>query len=263
MIYAQCVDSSGSSGRRLSVPGTPSGSAEDWGVQKRLQFVLSHLDPPVGRLLDVGCGKGAYLDTLSLRSSMLVGIDSAGERLVTARSRRTHPNIHLAQMEAEQLAFADGSFDAATMIETLEHLADGVAAIREVARLLRPGGMLLISVPNRLFPFETHPVRVGDRLYGSRWGTAVPLIPLLPHSIRRHFATARPYSVWDLCGLVAAGGFVVHNVDYLMPGLDPRERDQASMPLARRLRRLGAWAERSPLRRFGSTILVYATRQVE
>ncbi len=242
------------------LPGTPSSSTQEYGVQKRLAFILPRLDHATQRVLDVGCGEGAYLDALSAHAGEVVGVDLNAAYLRAGRTRSVSSNVRLAQMGAQRLAFADYTFDAIVLIETLEHLDDGPAAITELARVLQPGGQLLITVPNKLFPVETHSVRVGGRIRGSRWGTGTPLLPLLPQRIRRAFATVRLYYSWELRKLLEDSGFVVHEVGYLMPSLDSMERTLPRLPLARWLRRLAAWLEHSPLRAFGSTILVQAEK---
>lgn len=241
------------------LPGTPSGSPRERGVQKRSGFILSHLDRSTRRVLDVGCGEGVYLDVLSAHAEV-VGVDLNAAYLCTARMRSASPNVRLARMAAQRPAFADHTFDAIVLIETLEHLNDGQAAIAELARVLRPGGQLLITVPNKLFPVETHSIRMNGRIRGSRWGTGTPLLPLLPHRVRRTFATVRLYYSWELRKLLESNGFTVCKIGYLMPSLDSMERMLPQLPVARWLRGLAARLERSPFRWLGSTILVQAKK---
>jgi SAM-dependent methyltransferase len=257
---SSCCGDRESAGYHAILPGTPSSSIQECGVQKRLDFVLSCLDQPIHRLLDVGCGSGAYLDALSSQSTQMVGVDPSSDHLNKARRRPAGSNVYLGQMVAERLAFADDTFSAIILIETLEHIVDGPTAIVELARVLRPGGQLIVSVPNKLFPVETHSIQIGGKVCGSRWGTGTPLLPLLPRCVRRRFATARLYYSWELRKLLADRGFLVSRMDYLMPSLDSMEQRLEGLPLARWLRRLAAWLERSPFRVFGSTIVLQAKR---
>jgi SAM-dependent methyltransferase len=244
----------------IVVPGAPSKSIQEWAVQKRLDFILSRLKQPPCRLLDIGCGEGVYLDALSSHSTNVVGIDLSVDHLNSAREHLAHPNTHLAHTKAQRLAFADNTFDAIILIETLEHLTAGPAVIAEIARVLRREGQLLISVPNKLFPIETHSIRVNGKVRGSRWGTGTPLLPLLPRCLRRRFATVRLYYTWELHKLLVESGLVVRYMGYLMPSVDSMERQLSAIPLTRYLRRLATWLERSPFRVFGSTILVEALK---
>ena len=57
----------------------------------------------------------------------------------------------------------DAHFDVVSTIEVLEHVRDVDMAMSEIVRVLKPGGALLVSVPNRYFPFETHLVKFGRR----------------------------------------------------------------------------------------------------
>lgn len=95
-----------------------------------------------GRLLDVGCGTGATLRTLG-SFGLAVGLDYS--RLALDYCRRRGQRA-LVQADAERLPFADGSFDAVTLLDLLEHVDDELA-MREVARVLRPGGWVFITVP--------------------------------------------------------------------------------------------------------------------
>ena len=97
-------------------------------------------------VLDVGCGEGYLLRKAARRASLALGVDVAESRL---RATRGGP-IELAVADAQRLPFADASFDRIICTETLEHVADAQLALREVARVLRPGGRLAVSVPHFL-----------------------------------------------------------------------------------------------------------------
>jgi SAM-dependent methyltransferase len=101
--------------------------------------------PPYGplRVLDVGCGTGATLKTLS-EFGEVTGLDSSPEALRFCRIRG-HERLVLAR--GEQLPVLSASVAVITALDLLEHIADDAAAVREFARALRPGGLLLITVP--------------------------------------------------------------------------------------------------------------------
>ena len=97
-------------------------------------------------LLDVGCGANLMYDqAIALLGKRIVATDLTWSFLALARPAK---GITLVQSEAGHLPFRDASFDAAICSETLEHLPDDAAAIRELARVLRPGGWLFLTVPN-------------------------------------------------------------------------------------------------------------------
>jgi len=94
-------------------------------------------------MLDVGCGTGATLGRLTALGSA-VGLDYAPEALALCR-RRTR--ARLVRGDAEQLPFADGTFDLVTALDVMEHLDRDEAAVKEMARVLRPGGLAVLTVP--------------------------------------------------------------------------------------------------------------------
>jgi 2-polyprenyl-3-methyl-5-hydroxy-6-metoxy-1,4-benzoquinol methylase len=99
-------------------------------------------------LLDVGCGEGVLTERWAARDSAceIVGVDLPDPGLAADwASRVQRPNLRFAAMEAETLAFADGSFELVAAIEVLEHVADPHAALAEMARVA--ARWLLVSVP--------------------------------------------------------------------------------------------------------------------
>jgi len=107
-------------------------------------------------VLDVGCGDGYLLRKAARRASLTMGVDLDESRLRASRnsltdSRRSGQSpIELTVADAQRLPFADASFDRIICTETLEHVADAQLALRELARVLRPGGRLAVSVPHFL-----------------------------------------------------------------------------------------------------------------
>ncbi len=107
-------------------------------------------------VLDVGCGPGYLLRKAARRASLAVGVDLDHERLranaassVEWASLGPHP-AGFVVADGQRLPFADASFDRIICTETLEHVADAHMALRELARVLRPGGRLALSVPHFL-----------------------------------------------------------------------------------------------------------------
>ena len=104
-------------------------------------------------ILDVGCGGGLICEELAQRQAIMIGIDPAQGALETARlhaqSNGLGHNIYYQQGYAEALPYADGSFSAIVSFDTLEHVQNLQAAIREIARVLAPGGVFVFDTINR------------------------------------------------------------------------------------------------------------------
>lgn len=99
------------------------------------------------RILDVGCGPGIYARDLALRGARVTALDSAPAMLaaVGAEAAAAGVTIETATGDANDLPFADGTFDAAVLVQVIEYVPDAVGALREVARVLTPGGRLLVA----------------------------------------------------------------------------------------------------------------------
>jgi ubiquinone/menaquinone biosynthesis C-methylase UbiE len=118
-------------------------------------------------VLDCGCGMGFYLMTMGkLRNLNLVGVDGDVGRLDWAERERVPAT--LTSVDIHDMPFADNSFDKVLMTEVLEHLADDRAALREVFRILKPGGILALSVPHANYPFLWDPINKTIEALGLR-----------------------------------------------------------------------------------------------
>jgi SAM-dependent methyltransferase len=95
------------------------------------------------RVVDVGCGTGATLSMLA-RFGVVTGIDRSADALRYSVLRGPY---ELVQGRAEELPVGDGSADIVTALDVLEHIGDDTRAVAEFARALRPGGVLLVTVP--------------------------------------------------------------------------------------------------------------------
>jgi SAM-dependent methyltransferase len=108
------------------------------------RLLARHLAVPGALVLDVGCGTGSLLPVLQASGYRPVGLDLRPEGI--ARLRTADPTAEVLEGDAERLPFPDGSLDAVLALDVLEHVDDR-AALREASRALRPGGLLLVSVP--------------------------------------------------------------------------------------------------------------------
>jgi SAM-dependent methyltransferase len=116
-----------------------------------------------GRLLDVGCGSGDFLLGMQERGWQVHGLDISPEAVALARQNGL--DVFLGQLF--EAPFEDHSFDLVTMWDVLEHLHDPAAYLAQLARLLKPGGRFVVTLPN--------PRSVDFRLFGQVWtGLDVP-----------------------------------------------------------------------------------------
>ncbi len=152
-----------------------------------------------GRVLENGCGVGMYVDRLSPHVNRVIGLEYDLARAAEARQfNQKHPNAEIINAAGEYLPFSSNSFDLILSHEVLEHVQDDQAAAREMARVLRPGGRIVLFVPNRGYPFETHGVYWRERYrFGNIFG-----VNYLPRAIRDRLAPhVRIYSSADLVHL--------------------------------------------------------------
>lgn len=106
--------------------------------------LLARALPAPARVLDVGAGAGTLARALAARGHTVTGLE-ASERFI-AHARRLGGASYVLG-DATALPFADGAFDAVVAGEVLEHLEDDRSAVRELFRVLAPGGVALVSVP--------------------------------------------------------------------------------------------------------------------
>lgn len=125
---------------------------------------LTREHPLAGRCLNAGCGEGLYCDFLERFPDVTaidnVDLNGTGRRLAGL----TDPRHSSRDASLTDLPFEDATFDSCLCTEVLEHIADDEAAVRELARCLRAGGRLLVSVPHPPAPYDPNHVREGYTL---------------------------------------------------------------------------------------------------
>jgi ubiquinone/menaquinone biosynthesis C-methylase UbiE len=167
-------------------------------------------------VLDVGCGPGLYVEELLARGAgRVVGVDGSAEMLRLARRRLAGSAgrvvLHCQDLQVPLVWAGDGEFDVAVMALVIHHLDDRVAALREIARVLRAGGRLVVSTH--------HPI--GDWLrHGGSYFTVEKI-----NELRRGW----PVAYWRqplqaTCDEFAAGGFLIERVHEPRPSAAMYER---------------------------------------
>lgn len=133
----------------------------DMSLKRRARRIIEELNPENGqRIIDLGCGTGYYLFLLSNLGLKLkvTGFDYDGEAINEAKSSAYGKNIEIVTGDLHEMPFKDKSFDKAVMSEVLEHVEDDEKVLQEVYRILKPGGVLVISAPSIDYPFLWDPV---------------------------------------------------------------------------------------------------------
>lgn len=165
------MSSSSTTARAAAKPAKPPVTAEtiafmtrneaDMAFRKRVQTVFDWVQPSAGKLiLDIPCGRGFYLNMLRYASdARLVGAELDWDVMLKAqRNTRGLEDVALHSANVYALPYPDNTFDAVIMSEILEHVDDDRAALREALRVLRPGGVVAITVPNADYPFLWDPI---------------------------------------------------------------------------------------------------------
>lgn len=137
--------------------------ADAMAVQRptKYRLVREFLGDSLGVAADIGCGPGVFIRHMSARARYLVAADIDCESLNRVRSRHKNlRNVEFIATSADVLPFPNEHLDTILLLEVLEHLVDDGAAVREMSRVLRPGGRLVVSVP----------VPPGEVDYDSAWG---------------------------------------------------------------------------------------------
>jgi len=224
------------------------------GQERRLALV-HHYAPLTGRrILDVGCGIGMYTGAFQRYSAHVFGIEIEYARAWTARGRATG----LAQSVGESLPFADQTFEVVFSHEVLEHVRDDRKCFREMVRVTRPGGKIVLFVPNRLYPFETHGIYWrGTYRFGN-----IALVNWLPDKLRDRLAPhVRAYTRRALHTLFAEVPVKVLVHTRIFPGYDNIvARNKA---VGRLLQSVTYAMEHTPLRCFALSHFVVLERLAE
>jgi ubiquinone/menaquinone biosynthesis C-methylase UbiE len=133
----------------------------DMAFKRRVRTLFEWVPPDdAGIILDCACGRGFYLKYYRTVSDVkLVGLELDAEIIGKARVNVGHlADITLTRGNIYELPFPDDHFDGVLLSEILEHVEDDVRGLREVRRVLKPGGVVAITVPNANYPFLWDPI---------------------------------------------------------------------------------------------------------
>jgi SAM-dependent methyltransferase len=133
----------------------------DMAFKRRVRTIFEWVEPQDDHIiLDIPCGRGFYLNMIRYVSDCrLVGAELDFPVIRKAQHTvRNLPDIDLHNVNIYQLPYPDDTFDAVILSEILEHIDDDVLGLREVYRVLKPGGVVAITVPNADYPFWWDPI---------------------------------------------------------------------------------------------------------
>jgi SAM-dependent methyltransferase len=213
------------------------------GQKRRLEMIVRAAGERIkGCILENGCGVGMYVEHLSPFGGTVIGLEYDFERAAEALKN----SAHILNAAGEFIPLASSTLDLILSHEVLEHVQDDRLAIREMVRLLKPGGRIMLFVPNRGYPFETHGMYWRGKYYfGNK-----PFVNYLPRRLRNKLAPhVRVYSKGDLQKL-----FEGYPVQFIERTIIFGAYDNIIArfgALGRILRGILQFLERTPLKAFG------------
>jgi SAM-dependent methyltransferase len=182
----------------------------DMAFKRRAEAVFDFLDIRAGdRVLDMGCGRGFFLNLMGhlFPGAAVTGVEL--DRPLLPRARAHVPGAQVVNGTVYRLPFADGSFDKVVFTEVIEHIPDDAAALRELYRVLAPGGVMGLTTPHANYPFLWDPINKALEITMGRHIQTGPLAGIWANHVRL-------YTVEGLAQLAAGAGFVVEDTRYLL-----------------------------------------------
>jgi SAM-dependent methyltransferase len=213
------------------------------GQERRLAMIQQAAGERLkGFVFEDGCGVGAYLEHLSRDAHQAVGLEIEFVRAAEAHNK----NSQIVNGAGEQLPLPNAFFDLILSHEVLEHVQDDRKSMEEIIRTLKPGGRLVLFVPNRGYPFETHGTyRKGKYHFGNKL-----FVNWLPKAWRNKLAPhVRAYTSKDINRLLNDLPVSVISHTILFGAYD--NIIQRSPGLGKALRGFLQWLEKTPLKVFG------------
>ena len=121
--------------------------------------------------LDVGCGAGLLTEPLARMGAAVTGVDAAPENIGAARAHAAGQGLAIAYCAGEVATLPPATFDLVTSMEVVEHVADPAAFVAELAGRLAPGGLMILSTPNRTMLSKLLLVEAAERVGAVPRGT--------------------------------------------------------------------------------------------
>ncbi len=142
-----------------------------FGYLRRILTERLGVDPAGLEVLDVGCGGGLLAEEFAALGARVTGVDPSVDSLAVARTHARESGLAIDYREGvgEQLPLADSSFDAVYCCDVLEHVDDVGRTVREIARVLRPGGTFLYDTINRTLRSRLLVIKLSQEWRATRW----------------------------------------------------------------------------------------------
>ena len=188
------------------------------------QIVLEFLPPVHGkRILEIACGRGGFSRLLGSRDASVCGADFSASAVAIARERLlAYPTladrVSYVQADAQNMPFDENSFDIVISCETIEHVPDPRAAVREMYRVCRPGGTLFLTTPNYLNFMGLYLIYAAVRHPGLK--SSQPLDERFFFPQIRHFVTGAGWKIVRTDGTVHQFPFIPRRDPVQFPKLE-------------------------------------------
>jgi ubiquinone/menaquinone biosynthesis C-methylase UbiE len=213
----------------------------------QLRLMLEMIGARRGRVLSIGCAAGGEFQAFRERQCANVGVDYSLQMLQVASKRfASDAGVTLARADAENLPFSDACFDIVTCLGVLEYLPSYEKALREARRVMKPGGIVIYSLPTRISQSYVA-FRVADATAGRLWRWGKRLRSRGPeaqdaagHLVREH---RNPCVPWRFRKALRRTGFDPYDsayttfflfpLDRLSPGKNIEIADKLQRPLER------------------------------
>ena len=137
-----------------------------WHVDARERYALAGR-----RAIDVGCGAGLLAEPLARMGGQVTGVDAAPENIAAARNHAAGQGLAIEYFAGELAALPPATFDLVTSMEVVEHVTDPAAFIGELSARLGPGGLMILSTPNRTALSKLLLVEAAERVGAVPRGT--------------------------------------------------------------------------------------------
>lgn len=167
----------------------------------RLAYIQARIELRGARVADVGCGGGLLSEALARAGAAVTAIDLSTQVIEVARLHLHESNLQVdyrVQSSADLAAAEAATFDAVCCMELVEHVPDAAALVRDLGKLLKPGGWLFMSTLNRT------PAAFGAAILGAEY-----VLRLLPRGTHHYAQFLRPS---ELARLLRAAGLQAEDV---------------------------------------------------
>jgi ubiquinone/menaquinone biosynthesis C-methylase UbiE len=205
----------------------------------RRRRALDLLPERLGRVADVGCGPGVMVEAVLSRGGTFDGVDLSPQMVREAREKFGHrANVSFREGDVEALALPDAAYDQAVCMAVIEYLSTPRRAMAEIARILKPGGIAIVTVPkrwriDRVAVAATFPLRALARLFAQGTADSLPRLRMQPEELDKAAVEA---------GLLPDGGsqYQFTPIPYPLTRLAPGLCMRLNLPFERWHRKRGA-----------------------